>query len=102
MIRWEAGVEIPFWLVAGLSAFDLMIVSAAYFLLRTHPPMEGRALFAVGAGMAGFVFQAILCFEGAVLILQLATILGVLGACSLQHLGWWSKREGTMARDTAR
>ena len=95
-------MEIQSWFVAGLSTFDLMIISSVYFLLRTHPPMEGRALFAVGAGMAGFVFQAILCFEGAVLILQLATILGVLGACLLQHLGWWSKREGTMARATAR
>jgi hypothetical protein len=44
-------MEIQWWLVVGLSAFDFLVVSAACYLLRTHPPMGSRALYAVWAGM---------------------------------------------------
>jgi len=59
--------------------------------------MNRAALFATGAGLAGFVFHAFLFFDGAFLILQLATISGVFGICWLQHLGRLSKSKQKVA-----
>lgn len=81
------------WLVPGLAGFDLILLALGYFLLRTYPPLGRTTLLAMGAGMAGFVFQAFLCFEGEYLILQLATIAGLCGLSYAQHLGLLSAAE---------
>lgn len=77
----------PLWLVLALAAFDLLIVALVFISLRAYPPTNRRALIATGIGLSGFVFHAFLFFDGAVLILQLATIAGILGLCWLQHRG---------------
>jgi hypothetical protein len=88
---------IQLWLVVTLASFDLLIVTLAYFQMRAYPPINSAALIATGAGLAGFVFHAFLFFDGAFLILQLATISGIFGICWLQHLGRLSKPKEKVA-----
>lgn len=88
---------IQLWLVVALASFDLLIVTLAYFQMRAYPPINSAALIATGAGLTGFVFHAFLFFDGAFLILQLATISGVFGICWLQHLGRLSKPKAKVA-----
>jgi hypothetical protein len=88
---------IHLWLVVALASFDLLLLALAYFQMRACPPINQAALIATGAGLAGFVFHAFLFFDGAFLILQLATISGVFGICWLQHLGRLSKPKEKVA-----
>jgi hypothetical protein len=71
-------------LVVGVAAFDLLLLTLLGLFLRAHPPLGRRTLFAVAAGLLGFVFQAFLCYSGAFLVLQLATIAGIASLCCLQ------------------
>ncbi|HWH68179.1 MAG TPA: hypothetical protein VNT26_02285 [Candidatus Sulfotelmatobacter sp.] len=64
-------------IVIGLVAFDLLLLTRFYFYLRSHAPVGRRALFSVAAGLLGFAIQALLCFRGALLYVQLATIAGI-------------------------
>jgi hypothetical protein len=70
-------------LVLGLAGFDLLILAALGLFLRLYyrsrPRVSRLALIPVAFGLSGFVFHACLFFNGAVLILQLMTIGGVLG-----------------------
>jgi len=74
-----------------------MLFAASYFQARSYPPMDRRALCVTGAGLAGFVFQAFLFFDGAFLILQLSTIASIFGIVWFQHLGWLSSSPKTPA-----
>jgi hypothetical protein len=71
-------------LLVGVAAFDLLLMTLLGLFLRSHPPLGRRTLFAVAAGLLGFVFQAFLCFHGAFLVLQLVTIAGIAGLCGFQ------------------
>jgi hypothetical protein len=88
---------IQLWLVVALASVDLMLLALAYFQMRDYPPMNQAALIATGAGLSGFVFHVFLFFDGAFLILQLASISGVCGICWLQHLGRLSRPEEKVA-----
>ena len=68
-------VSVPLLMV--LAAFDLTLVVLFYLFLRAHGPVDRRFLIPLGAGLAGFVFHAFLFFGGAILYLQLATIIGI-------------------------
>jgi hypothetical protein len=75
------------WIVVGLAAFDVSLLTLVFAYLRSHAPLDRRVLFPVVAGLIGFVFHAFLFFQGAILILQLATITTIFG------LVWfWSSR----------
>ena len=71
--------------------------------ITTHSQAHAEAILGAsgisptGAGLAGFVFHAFLFFDGAFLILQLASISGVFGICWLQHLGRLSKPKEKVA-----
>ena len=80
----ETRIEIQTWIVLALAMADLGFLILAYDQMRAHPRMDGRY---IAAGMVGFVFHAFLLFEGAFLILQLATIAGLFAICWLQRLG---------------
>ena len=67
------------WLAIGLAAFDLGLCVLLYGLLRKSPCLNGSILLPVGMGLSGFVFHAFMFFHGAMLILQLATILAIFG-----------------------
>lgn len=67
-------------LILALGAFDLFLLALCYWTLRASAShITRRLLFPVGAGLAGFVFQAFMFFNGAFLFLQLATIAGIFG-----------------------
>jgi hypothetical protein len=84
-------METQLWIVAALTAVDLFIIALFYFHIRAHPRMNSATVCATGTGLAGFVFQAFMFFDGALLILHLVTISSILGLCWLQHLGKLSR-----------
>jgi len=53
-----------------LAAFDVLVVALVFLLLRSHPFLdrEGRAVTAMA--LSGFVFHAVVFFEGAILYLR--------------------------------
>jgi hypothetical protein len=69
------------WIVVGLAAFDVSLLTLVFVYLRSHAPLDRRVLFPIAAGLIGFVFHAFLFFQGAILILQLATIATLFGLC---------------------
>ena len=69
-------MNIFYGILIGLAAFDLVILTLLHRWLRASAPLDRRALLPTLAGLAGFVFHAFLFFEGAILILQLATYAG--------------------------
>ena len=70
-----------FWLAVGLAAFDTLLLTALYLVFRRLAPLDHSALWAIGAGLAGFAIQALVFYNGAFLILQLATISGAFAIC---------------------
>jgi uncharacterized membrane protein len=80
-------MNIEFWLVAGVAAFDLLILASFYLYLRSRSIADvRRALLPTSIGLLGFVFHAFMFLSGAFLILQLATIAGVIGLCFVRLL----------------
>jgi hypothetical protein len=69
------------WLVVGLAAVDVFILTILYLCLRSSKSVDRRILFPVAAGLVGFVFHAFVFFSGAFLYLQLATLASVFGLC---------------------
>ena len=57
---------------------DVPILVAVYLSLKCTP-IDRRVLLPVAGGLAGFVFQAFLCFGGVLLINQLALIAIIFG-----------------------
>jgi hypothetical protein len=62
------------WIVCGLAAFDLLILSLLFLLMRSQPSLDRRTRLILAIGLSGFVFHAVLFFEGPILYLQLATL----------------------------
>jgi hypothetical protein len=62
------------WIVCGLVAFDVLLVTMVFVLVRSQvfPDRKRRVMIAIA--LSGFVFHAVLFFEGAVLYVQLATL----------------------------
>jgi hypothetical protein len=76
------------WIVVGLAAFDVSLLTLVFLYLRSHATLDRRVLFPIAAGLIGFVFHAFLFFQGAILILQLATIVTLFGLvwfCPSRH-----------------
>jgi hypothetical protein len=67
------------WIVTALAAFDLFMLGSAWILFRLDAPHDRRVLLPVACGLLGFVFHAVLFFDGAILALQLLTIAGLFG-----------------------
>jgi hypothetical protein len=79
------------WLVAGLVAFDLGICFALYLIMRASVNLNRSVLVPVGAGMIGFAVHAFMFFDGAFLVVQLATLAALFVIASLEV----RKREAT-------
>jgi len=62
------------WILCGLAAFDALLVTLWFLLLRSQafPDRKRRVIMAIA--LSGFVFHAVLFFEGPFLYLQLATL----------------------------
>ena len=69
------------WIVRSLALFDSLILSGLWLYLRTKTPLDRGILLPVAMGLGGFVFHAVLFIDGAILVLQLASIAGALGLC---------------------
>jgi hypothetical protein len=71
-----AGVDMTTysWIVVGLGAFDALILTLWFLILRSQvfPDRKNRVI--TGIALSGFVFHAVLFFEGPILYLQLATL----------------------------
>ena len=70
----EPDVSTYSWIVCGLAAFDVFVVGLVFLLLRSQRFMDRKGRMATAIGLSGFVFHAIVFFEGAILYLQLATL----------------------------
>ena len=75
------------WLVLGLAAVDAGLLTLMYFAIRGQPRFSRQGLLAVGGGLAGFVFHALMFFDGGFLIVQLATITGAFAICAIAPRG---------------
>jgi hypothetical protein len=71
------------WIVCGLAAFDVLVVALVLLLLRSHPFLDRKGRLITAIALSGFVFQAVACFEGAILYLQLATLAAIYVALAL-------------------
>jgi hypothetical protein len=83
------------WIVCGLAAFDVFVVALVFLLLRSHPFLDRKGRLVTAIALSGFVFHAVVFFEGAILYLQLATLAVIYIALALCP----SKRQST---DSAR
>jgi len=83
------------WIVCGLAAFDVLVVALVFLLLRSHPFLHRKGRMITAVALSGFVFHAVVFFEGAILYLQLATLAVIYIALALCP----SKRQST---DSAR
>ena len=65
------------WIVCGLAAFDALLVGMVILFLRSNlfPDRNGRVI--IGIALSGFVFHAVMFFEGAILYMQLATLAAI-------------------------
>ena len=62
------------WIVLGLAAFDLLVVALIFLLIRSNAFVDRRGRMTTAIALSGFVFHAILFFEGTILYMQLATL----------------------------
>jgi hypothetical protein len=62
------------WIVCGLGAFDALILTLWVLLLRSQVFLDRKNRVIAGIALSGFVFHAVLFFEGPILYLQLATL----------------------------
>jgi hypothetical protein len=70
-------------LVLGLAGLDLLIVAALWLVFWLGPRPTHVGLIPIAFGLSGFVFHAVLFFDGAFLFLQLATYGSVFGLSAL-------------------
>jgi hypothetical protein len=63
-----------YWIVVGLAAFDVLVVALVFLLLRSHRFLDRKGRLVRAIALSGFVFHAVVFFEGAILYLQLATL----------------------------
>lgn len=69
------------WLVIGVAAFDGLLLTTLYPVFRRRARFDHSTLWVICGALGGFVIQALMFYSGAFLILQLATIAGVLAIC---------------------
>jgi hypothetical protein len=62
------------WIVCGLAAFDVVVVALVFLLLRSQPFLDCKGRTITAIALSGFVFHAVVFFEGAILYLQLTTL----------------------------
>jgi hypothetical protein len=62
------------WIVCGLAAFEAVIVALFVLLLYSHPFLDRKGRITTGIALSGFIVHAVVFFEGAILIVQLATL----------------------------
>jgi len=70
----EANMSTSSWILCGLAAFDVVVVTLVFLFLRSQRFMDRKGRMATAIGLSGFVFHAIVFFDGAILYLQLATL----------------------------
>jgi hypothetical protein len=63
-----------FWIVCCLGAFDVLILTLWFLLLRSQVLLDGKSRLVTGIALSGFVFHAVMFFEGPILYMQLATL----------------------------
>jgi hypothetical protein len=76
-------VHTYFWIVCGLAAFDVLVVALVFVLLRSYPFADRNGRMITAIALSGFIFHAVLFFEGAILYLQLATLAVIYFALAL-------------------
>ena len=62
------------WIVCGLVAFDVLIVTLWFLFLRSQTLLDRKSRVVTGIALSGFIIHAVLFFEGAFLYLQLAVL----------------------------
>lgn len=62
------------WIVCSLAAFDVLVVALVFLLVRSHAFLDRKGRMITSIALSGFVFHAVVFFEGAILYLQLATL----------------------------
>jgi hypothetical protein len=62
------------WIVCGLGAFDALILTLWFLLLRSQTLQDGKSRVITGIALSGFIFHALIFFEGAILYLQLVML----------------------------
>ena len=70
------------WIVCGLATFDVLVVALVFLLLRSHF-LDRKGGLVTAIALSGFVFHALLFFDGAILYLQLATLAAIYFALAL-------------------
>ncbi len=58
-------------------AVDIAVVASLLLFLRLHPFPDRKSQMIAAIALSGFIFQALISFEGAILHVQLATIAAV-------------------------
>jgi hypothetical protein len=71
------------WIVCGLAAFDVVMVAMFFLLLRSQAFLDRKSRVITAISLSGFVFHAFLFFEGAILYVQLATLVVIYMALAL-------------------
>jgi hypothetical protein len=75
----EGGVNMTtyHWIVCGLGVFDTMLLALWFVLLRSPAFRDRQTRVITAIALSGFIFHAVIFFEGAILYLQLTTLAGI-------------------------
>jgi hypothetical protein len=65
------------WIVCGLGVFDAVLLALWFVLLRSRAFRDRQTRVGTAIALSGFIFHALIFFEGAILYLQLATLAGI-------------------------
>jgi hypothetical protein len=84
MIGRTKAMSIYTWIIIWLAAFDLALCAVLYGLMRRSAGLSRGTLVPMGLGLSAFVFHAFMFFSGAILILQLATVMAIFGIVSVE------------------
>jgi hypothetical protein len=71
------------WIVCGLATFAVLVVAGFVLILYLHPFLDRRGRLTMGIALSGFVFHALVFFEGAILVVELAMLAGIYIALAL-------------------
>jgi hypothetical protein len=62
------------WILCGLAAFEVLIVALFFVLLRSQSLLDRKGRTITAIALSGFVFHALLFFEGGILVVELAML----------------------------
>lgn len=62
------------WIIVALVAFDALMLACFFWMMKTRPPLDRKGRLVTAAALSGFVFQAFLFFDGAILAVHLTTL----------------------------